>query len=83
MRRPGSDARQGGKNSPRIRGSAFRLPGAAKTASHAPPAPGATADPSVSPVLIDSGMIQFLRGLAADHVEVVSNSRQEPKACPA
>ena len=33
MRRPGSDARQGGKNSSRIRGSAFRQPGAAKLES--------------------------------------------------
>jgi hypothetical protein len=33
MRRPGSDARQGGKNSSRIRGPAFRQPGAAKLES--------------------------------------------------
>ena len=45
------------------------------TASHAPPAPCATADPSVSPVLVDSGMIQSLRGLVAHHVEVVSSSK--------
>jgi hypothetical protein len=55
-----------------------RLPGPVVllwTASHAPPAPGATADPSVSPVLVDSGMIQSLRGLVADYVEVVSSSK--------
>ncbi len=55
-----------------------RLPGPVLllwTASHAPPAPGATADPSVSPVLVDSGMIQSLRGLVAHRVEVVSSSK--------
>jgi hypothetical protein len=55
-----------------------RLPGPVVlrwTTSHAPPTPGATADPSVSAVLVDSGMIQSLRGLVAHHVEVVSSSK--------
>ena len=67
--------------SPGWRGTAEmirRLPGPVLllwTASHAPSAPGATADPSVSPVLVDSGMIQSLRGLVAHRVEVVSSSK--------
>ena len=59
-----------------------RLPGPVVllwTASHAPLAPGATADPPVSPVLVDSGMIQSLRGLVAHHVEVVSSSKARAK----
>jgi hypothetical protein len=54
-----------------------RLPGPVVllwTAAHAPPAPGAAADPAVSPVLVDSGMIQSLRGLVSDYVEVVSSA---------
>ena len=53
-----------------------RLPGPVVllwAAAHAPPAPGARLDPLLSPVLVDSGMIQALRGLVADYVEVVSS----------
>ena len=53
-----------------------RLPGPVVllwAAAHAPPAPGARVDPLLSPVLVDSGMIQALRGLVADYVEVVSS----------
>ena len=54
-----------------------RLPGPVVllwAAAHAPPAPGARVDPLLSPVLVDSGMIQALRGLVADYVEVVSSA---------
>jgi hypothetical protein len=51
-----------------------RLPGPVVllwTAEHMPPAPGAAPDLFANPVLVDAGMVQSLRGLVADYVEVV------------
>lgn len=54
-----------------------RLPGPVVllwVADHAPPAAGSAAQLAASPVLVDAGMIQSLRGLVADYVELVSSA---------